>query len=99
MNSIINTSKSYDGEDGIDGFGGIGAASVYTFAANGEGVGGCGGNMLSGKCANEADSAIGKSGTPSGSGGGGGAVRNSIPYKGGDGADGLVLIEWEEFRE
>lgn len=100
LNSITNVSKGYDGEDGEDSFGGVGATSIYTFAANGEGIGGCGGNMTGNtKCANGSDTPYGKNGSPSGSGGGGGSIKDSIPYKGGDGADGLVLIEWEEFRE
>lgn len=99
LDSILG-SKSYDGENATDNYGGAGGAALYTFAANGEGMGGCGGGMINNsKCANPADTPIGKKGTPSGSGGGGGAVKESVPYKGGDGTDGLVLFEWEEFRE
>ena len=55
--------------------------------------------MISGKCFSPSDTPYGKDGAKSGSGGGGGSVRDSVPYKGGNGGDGLVLIEWEEFRE
>ena len=55
--------------------------------------------MIAGKCFSPSETPYGKDGAKSGSGGGGGAVKNSIPFKGGNGADGIVIIEWEEFRE
>lgn len=94
----VNT-KSYDGSPGIDNYGGMGATAIYEFAANGEGTGGCGGNMIAGKCFSPSETPYGKNGAKSGSGGGGGAIKNSIPFKGGNGADGIVIIEWEEFME
>ncbi len=99
LKNLLAPSVSFKGEDGIDNYGGIGATAIYKYAANGEGMGGCGGNMISGKCFSPSDTPYGKDGAKSGSGGGGGSVRDSVPYKGGNGGDGLVLIEWEEFRE
>ena len=95
---VLNA-KSYEGLAGINNYGGMGATAIYEFAANGEGIGGCGGNMIAGKCFSPSETPYGKDGAKSGSGGGGGAVKNSIPFKGGNGADGIVIIEWEEFRE
>ena len=99
LKNLLTPSVSFKGEDGIDSYGGIGATAIYKYAANGEGMGGCGGNMISGKCFSPSDTPYGKDGAKSGSGGGGGSVRDSVAYKGGNGGDGLVLIEWEEFRE
>ena len=99
LKNLLTPSVSFKGKDGIDGYREIGATAIYKYAANGEGMGGCGGNMISGKCFSPSDTPYGKDGAKSGSGGGGGSVRDSVPYKGGNGGDGLVLIEWEEFRE
>ncbi len=99
LNLSNSKAISFEGLAGINGYGGAGANAEYAFAANGEGMGGCGGNMVAGKCFSPSETPYGKDGNKSGSGGGGGAIKDSVPYKGGNGASGLVLIEWEEFRE
>ncbi len=92
-----SSAKSYEGNPGMDGFGGIGANSIYKSQASGDGIGGCGGSMISGKCFSPSETPYGKDASPAGAGGGGGSIQNSTPYKGGNGSNGLVLIQWEEF--
>ena len=70
LKNLLTPSVSFKGEDGIDSYGGIGATAIYKYAANGEGMGGCGGNMISGKCFSPSDTPYGKDGAKSGSGGG-----------------------------
>ena len=57
-------------------------------------LGGCGGNMPNGNCANSSSTAIGKNAAKVGGGGGGGAVKENAAYTGGRGGNGMVVIEW-----
>ncbi len=96
LEGLTGSSVSFGGEKGIDNYGGTGGTAIYKAAASGDGMGGCGGNMIAGKCFSPSETPYGKDGAKAGSGGGGGAVKDSTPYKGGNGGDGMVIVEWEE---
>ena len=89
------------GEDGNDDYGGVGGSITEILCpliTELNGLGGCGGNMPSGHCANSSSTPIGKNAAKTGGGGGGGAVKidssGGAAYTGGKGADGMVTIEW-----
>ncbi len=89
------------GEGGNDDYGGIGGSITEVLCpliTELNGLGGCGGNMPSGHCANSSSTPIGKNAAKTGGGGGGGAVKidssGGAAYQGGKGADGMVVIEW-----
>ena len=89
--------NSIRGENGSDDYGGIGGSiteSLCPLIDSLKGLGGCGGNMPNGNCANSSSSAIGKNAAKIGGGGGGGAVKDGAAYQGGRGANGMVVIEW-----
>ena len=89
--------NSIAGLDGNDDYGGIGGSideSICPLVDSLAGLGGCGGNMPNGNCANSSSTPIGKNGSKVGGGGGGGAVKDNAAYTGGKGANGMVVIEW-----
>ena len=65
-----------------------------------KGLGGCGGNLAISEtepinaCANPSSGPTGKNASSIGGGGGGGAVKDNAAYKGGNGANGAVILEW-----
>ena len=101
-NPIVSSNPDYmknsiRGENGSDDYGGIGGSiteSLCPLIDSLKGLGGCGGNMPNGNCANSSSSAIGKNAAKIGGGGGGGAVKDGAAYQGGRGANGMVVIEW-----
>ena len=89
--------NSVKGEPGNDDYGGIGGTITPEISPLFDtlmGLGGCGGNMPNGNCANSSSTAIGKNAAKVGGGGGGGAVKENAAYKGGRGGNGMVVIEW-----
>ncbi len=96
-NSDESMKNSVKGEPGNDDYGGIGGTITPEISPLFDtlmGLGGCGGNMPNGNCANSSSTAIGKNAAKVGGGGGGGAVKENAAYKGGRGGNGMVVIEW-----
>ncbi len=94
QNYMMNSIKGEDGNDDYGGIGGSITESLCPLLEELNGLGGCGGNMPSGNCANSSSTPIGKNAAKIGGGGGGGAVKDNAAYPGGKGGDGMVVIEW-----
>ena len=102
-NGMLNSAKGGNGTNTTGGSGGS-SETLPELAAffplleelKGKGVGGCGGNMsgTSLTCANPSSTPVGKQGNSAGAGGGGGAVSGNNANIGGNGASGMVIIEY-----
>ncbi len=93
--NYINNSVS--GEDGTDEYGGIGGSiteEICPLFDSLMGLGGCGGSMPNGNCNGASSTGNGKNAGKTGGGGGGGSVKENQAYPGGNGANGMVVIDW-----
>ncbi len=94
---IPNVAPGIDGNDDNGGRGGSITSELCPLFTSIEGLGGCGGMMLdndNNMCLDPSSSGNGKNAGKVGGGGGGGAVKDNQAYKGGKGANGMVVIEW-----
>ncbi len=93
-NSVTDSIKGEDGSDDYGGIGGTITPDICPLFDSLMGLGGCGGNMPNGNCNGAYSSGAGKNAGKTGGGGGGGAINNGTAYTGGKGANGMVVIEW-----
>lgn len=91
---IKNSIKGEDGNNNYGGTGGTITKEICPLFDSLMGLGGCGGSMPTGTCANASSSPTGKNAGKVGGGGGGGAVKDYQAYPGGNGANGMVIIHW-----
>ncbi len=92
-----NVKNSVKGEDGTNDYGGIGGTITEAICPLFDalmGLGGCGGGMPTGVCANASSSGNGKNAGKVGGGGGGGSIKDNQAYPGGNGGNGMVVIDW-----
>ncbi len=93
-NYIENSIKGENGTDDYGGMGGTITEEICPLFDTLMGLGGCGGNMPNGNCNGASSTGAGKNAGKVGGGGGGGAVKDNTAYTGGKGANGMVVIEW-----
>lgn len=93
-NSVPDSIKGEDGSDDYGGSGGTITEEICPLFDALMGLGGCGGGMPTGVCANASAEGHGKNAGKTGGGGGGGSVKNNQAYSGGNGANGMVVIDW-----